>query len=91
MSVKSIIDKCLYKGAITEKEHAKLLRNLHRWIPVSERLPVPGKIYLVTVLDNGEPRVFIDAYFTYGFSGNGEYVTAWAELPEPYEAEREKE
>lgn len=28
MSCKAIIDKCLYKGAITEKEHAKLLRNL---------------------------------------------------------------
>lgn len=28
MSCKAIIDKCLYKGAITEKEHAKLLRNI---------------------------------------------------------------
>lgn len=41
-SVRSLIHKCLHKGAITQKEHDKIIRKLDKameWIPCSERLP----------------------------------------------------
>ena len=48
-SCKCILDTMVHKGAMTEKERDKILRNLKtEWIPVTERLPEENGRYLVT-------------------------------------------
>ena len=54
------------------------------WIPITERMPEENVDVLVTI-DNGE----YEPYVAVSFSSDamwlfGEYVIAWAELPEPY-------
>ena len=49
MSCKCILDRMVFKGAMTEKERDKIMRNIKTdWIPVTERLPEENGRYLVT-------------------------------------------
>ena len=66
-----------------------------RWIPCSERMPVPMRGVLITVFfhgiwrtlwgyrDDGKWMYWLDGFL---FSTLGDdYVTAWMEIPKPYE------
>ena len=60
------------------------------WIPVTERLPEKSGHYLITVVSDvtdGEPTVFTDDYFVYGWDDWGDDVVAWAIKPEPWRGE----
>ena len=57
------------------------------WIPVEERLPIPNKEIWVTAKRNG--NVFTsNGHWWHGPGIVDEYVIAWRENPEPYQAER---
>lgn len=59
----------------------------YKWIPISEQLPVNGKIVLVTrQCQNKNWYVEQDEYYDdTGFeSGADENIVAWMPLPEPY-------
>ena len=61
--------------------------SVSRWIPVSGRLPEPGREYLMTVRDfgwAGEPVTYSVVKRFYG--GRVDFV-AWMPLPEPYKEE----
>lgn len=71
------------------------------WIPVSEQLPEELGSYLATIFENDETKVIVVLWdrFLCGELGfwtwdswagiEGRNVTAWAELPKPYEVESE--
>ena len=72
------------------------------WIPVSERLPKEGGIYLVTLKTDGVEYfesefpngfVYVSTYdaVTMNWGYGGKNVIAWMLLPEPYEEDKEKE
>lgn len=63
--------------------------NVGKWVLCSDRLPEPGKHYLITTECNGENYVTSDDYFSYGWDDFGDDVIAWMELPEPYREESE--
>ena len=95
-SCKSILDRMVYKGAMTEAERDKILRNIKLdWIPVTERLPDREAEYLVTKehLGTKEKRVTTEWWipksnnwscFKFGWE-----ITAWAETPPSYERSEE--
>ena len=98
-SCKCILDHLKYKGAITEKEYDKLLRNLKgiEWHPYPQEKPSDG-YYNVTLKYS---KCTATAYYNtendewHGGNGFGFYVpnrciTAWAELPKPYEEGEEQ-
>ena len=59
------------------------LREASRWIPVGERLPEKEGSYLVSYYGVKFTR---DGYFNgKRFSGESRIVSAWRELPEPYQ------
>lgn len=94
---KTTIDAC--KGAIELLEQT-------RWIPVSERLPESGGIYIVSrwFSDGEESAILTDTNY---YDGCGEWyndnrinwdrklvtnkIVAWMSLPEPYKGKNESE
>lgn len=58
------------------------------WIPMNEKKPTKSGYYLVTYADfaRKEDRVEVDSWDDLGefWDVFGNYVKAWAELPEPY-------
>ena len=72
---------------------AKVLRvhvRAHEWIPVEEELPYDDRMVLVTALPKkGDPNVNRAYYASGAWHGSGSManVTAWMDLPDPYEKE----
>lgn len=91
-SCKCILDKMVYKKAMTEKERDKILRNLKgiEWHQYPNEVPTENGFYLATlenVIGNRIVRVleFKDKiFFTASRWSN---VISWADLPKPYEEE----
>lgn len=83
-SCRCILDRAVFKGAMSEEDRDKIMRNLKmEWIPVTEKLPGnEHKKYIVT-LDNGEVenRWWLGCFWVESVGR----VTAWMPLPEPYE------
>ena len=73
-SCKCILDTMVHKGAMTEKERDKILRNLKtEWIPVTERLPEEGERVLATHLGGLNPdRQVIEHIYE-----NGKFTCGW--------------
>lgn len=86
MSCKCILDRMVFKGAMTERERDKILRNLKMdWIPVTERFPEEIGDYIVTKIDDENEKVIGLCYFSFwGWTTNKD-VIAWMPLPKPYE------
>lgn len=67
-------------------------READRWIPVSEKLPEKDGYYLITRLNYGE--AVTDKRSFNRRNGYGSFVcnnvTAWKEMPKPYESEGEE-
>lgn len=94
-SVRSLIHKCLHKGAITQEEHDKILRKLDKvqeWIPCSERPPEENQGVFLTVETVSGHRDVLPSIATY-HKGHwwwldndklGNNVIAWMPRPEPY-------
>ena len=67
-----------------------------RWYPYPAVQPPEVEIYLVTYKSEGRNRIAMLAYndgtvmlngsLRYGFASIDSQITAWAELPDPYEA-----
>lgn len=93
ISCKCILDHLKYKGAITEKEYDKLLRNLKgtEWHPYPQEKPKSNEEYNITCKDIKYTTTAY--YFTeddtwYGCDDANipnSSILAWAELPERYE------
>ena len=88
----------LWKPKGHEIDELTKLENQSRWIPVSERLPKPGKRYLVTVKwEDGEwsKLSVYDAVYGKDEKWHGDNyepfkyceVLAWMPLPEPWKGE----
>lgn len=80
-SCKCILDKMVFKGAMTEKERDKILRNIKTdWIPVTERLPENEGEYLVSLVN--------ETYMVSYFDGNRFWclceIDAWMPFPKRY-------
>lgn len=94
ISCKCILDHLKYKGAITEKEYDKLLRNLKgtEWHPYPQEKPENDDMYIVTTkLKTGVCSV-IPAWYSEAFGWNDDdvccnQVIAWTTFPEPYKEE----
>lgn len=87
-SCKCIIDRMLHKGAMTKEEHDKILRNIPRWIPCSERLPEKNCRCLTTNDAWGAFEVDWNAWIDGQWLYPNEEPVAWMPLPEPYEEEK---
>ena len=61
--------------------------NVHKWIPVSERLPEIGQRVLVSFTIEDEKKVDITYFDKHGFLRG--IMDAWMPLPYPYKAESE--
>jgi len=95
VSCKCILDHLKHKGAITEKEYDKLLRNLKGtvWHPYPQEKPKANKEYNITLKYHTDTTTA--AYFTEDDTwhcGDDIYIPrssiiAWAELPERYKEE----
>jgi len=93
VSCKCILDRMVFKGAMTEEERDKLLRNLKGtvWHKYPDEKPPESTEYNVTLKNTkctSSAYYFTEDDTWYG--GNDLYVPnacikAWAELPEPYE------
>lgn len=92
-SCKCILDRMVFKGAMTEEERDKLLRNLKgtEWHPYPQEKPKSNKEYNITIKN---PKSTSTAYYftedDTWYGGDDLYVpksciSAWAELPERYE------
>ena len=64
------------------------------WIPVKERLPEKSGAYLVTwqATKDSDPICSINLFNVNlgGFGYRSQGITAWMELPQPYESERKQ-
>ena len=61
-----------------------------RWIPVSEKLPIPPTYCLVTTDGSNGDVIDIALYMSNGWHKASE-VLAWMPLPEPYRKDEESE
>lgn len=89
-SCKCILDTMVHKGAMTEEERDKILRNLKgiEWHPYPQEKPTKDGTYLVTIkYEDDEESCVITSVFieTYDSFCGGRFISAWAELPKPYE------
>lgn len=85
--------------AVNEEIKARIEREdvSDKWIPVSERLPVPFETVMITAQEEGdrEPLVYEGAIGAgdmwevdgVGYRMKSEAVKAWMPLPEPYREE----
>ena len=71
-----------YKGALS---YAISHLEAERWIPITERAPKEYGNYFVTIEYVDERIITITKYSQHGWFLEG--VTAWRELPKPYESE----
>ena len=73
---------------------AVVTQSASQWIPCSERLPEPGKYYLVTRQTFGwnctEYREIDIAKYDFDGWHKATKVLAWCELPKPWEGEGER-
>ena len=88
-SCKSILDRMVYKGAMTEAERDKILRNVKLdWIPVTERLPEKGGLYFVTKENDYGKYVATEWFYRNNNTwSTGWKVTAWMPMPETIRGE----
>lgn len=92
-SCKCILDRMVFKGAMSEEDRDKIMRNLKgtEWHPYPNEKPTVSKEYNITL--KYHTNVTTAAYFTEDdtwYCNNDFYVprnliSAWAELPERYE------
>ena len=86
----------------TQKDAEEALKEIRRWIPVTERLPEPETYVLVSfdnsttpdiatyrVDDDGSGAFYVGA-LDCTYLSVGFYVNAWMSLPKPYRAEMEE-
>lgn len=94
-SCRGILNRMVFKGAMTEDERDKILRNMQpKWIPVTEKLPDKEGQYLVTTsiwgICDGNfkamPCISLDLYKNGEWWSEDEAITAWMPLPKPYGA-----
>lgn len=80
------------KCAEEHRQLAEWLKELkqHRWIPVSERLPIPPTFCLVTTDGSHGDVIDIALYMSDGWHKASD-VLAWMPLPPPYEGDDEHE
>lgn len=93
ISCKCILDRMVFKGAMTEEERDKIVRNLKgtEWHSYPDEKPKETKEYNITI--KNPKHTTTAAYFTEDdtwYGGNDFYVpreciSAWAELPESYD------
>lgn len=85
-----------------QKDARLALKNVRRWIPVTEKLPEPETYILVSfdnftlpdiaiyrVDDDGSGAFYVGA-LDCTYLSVGFYVNAWMSLPKPYRAEMEE-
>lgn len=91
-SCKCILDKMVYKKAMTEKERDKILRNLKgiEWHQYPNEVPTENGFYLATlenVIGNRVVRVLEFKDKTFFTASRWSNVISWTDLPKPYEEE----
>lgn len=86
----------------TQKDAEEALKEIRRWIPVTERLPEPETYILVSFdnftlpdiatyrVDDDGSRAFYPGDEDYTYLSVEFFVNAWMPLPEPYRAEVEE-
>lgn len=84
-SCKCILDRMVFKGAMSEEDRDKIMRNLKmRWIPVTERFPEESGFYLCSIKSYDRDNYVLLGRFSMG-KFNLIDVEAWMPLPKPYE------
>lgn len=78
-----------YNGDVLEE--LSTVEPVSRWIPVTERLPEPGKEYLMTVKEFAWANTPISYRVVQRFFGGTVDFVAWMPLPEPYESRESEE
>ncbi|RHO03307.1 DUF551 domain-containing protein [Clostridium sp. AM22-16AC] len=85
-----------------QKDAKEALKEIRRWIPVTEKLPEPETYILVSFdnftlpdiatyrVDDDGSGAFYPGDEDYTYLSVGFYVNAWMPLPEPYRAELEE-
>lgn len=83
----------------TQKDAEEALKEIRRWIPVTEKLPEPETYILVSFdnftlpdiatyrVDDDGSGAFYPGDEDYTYLSVGFYVNAWMPLPEPYKEE----
>ena len=100
--LKDYEDTGLMPNVETQKDAEEALKEIRRWIPVTERLPEPETYILVSFdnftlpdiatyrVDDDGSGAFYQGDEDYTYLSTGFFVNAWMPLPEPYRAEVEE-